>query len=98
MPAPAPEGEHVWHLFVVRHPDRDLVRSRLASAGIDTLIHYPLPPHLQAAYGGFGLGRGALPESEALADQALSLPIGPHMTDEQVARVVEAVRSAVGGD
>lgn len=94
LPAPAPEGEHIWHLFVVRSPRRDSLREALFAAGVETLIHYPTPPHLQAAYAGLGLAAGSLPAGEALAAESLSLPIGPHMSDWQIERVVEAVRAA----
>lgn len=93
LPDPEPAREHVWHLFVVRHPRRDQFRGQLTEAGIETLIHYPTPPHLQTAYACLGLGPGAMPISEAISREAISLPMGPHLTDAQVARVVSAVRS-----
>jgi dTDP-4-amino-4,6-dideoxygalactose transaminase len=95
LPAPAPAGEHVWHVFATRTDRRDAVRRVLAAAGIETLIHYPTPPHLQPAYAGVGRGQGSLPVTEAIAARSLSLPMGPHLTAEDVARVVAAV-AAVG--
>lgn len=84
--------EPVWHLFVVRHPQRDRLQQHLRAAGIDTLIHYPIPPHLQAAYAGLGWKPGAFPISEAIHREVLSLPIGPQLTEEQVRWVIQAMR------
>ena len=88
-------AEPVWHLYVVQHPQRDALQHALADAGVDTLIHYPIPPHLQQAYSGAGWGRGALALAERMADQVLSLPIGPQMQPEQVAAVIAATIKAV---
>ena len=81
-------AEPVWHLFVVQHPKRDALREKLAGAGIGALIHYPLPPHLSGAYVGGKWRRGAFPIAEDLADTVLSLPMGPHLTEEQVSHVI----------
>lgn len=78
----------VWHLFVIRHPQRDELQQHLAAAGIQTIIHYPIPPHLTHAY---PAGNLSLPVSEQLAKEVLSLPIGPHLTDEQTAIVAATV-------
>ena len=83
--------EPVWHAFVIRSKQRDELRQRLQEAGVETLIHYPIPPHLQEAYKGLGLGEGSFPVSEAIHREVLSLPIGPHLTEAQVIRVAEAV-------
>jgi dTDP-4-amino-4,6-dideoxygalactose transaminase len=87
--------EPVWHLFVVRHAKRDLLQQKLSEAGLGTLIHYPVPPHLSGAYAGGPWKRGAFPIAESLADTVLSLPMGPHLTveqaDEVIARVTETV-------
>ncbi|RYG80551.1 MAG: erythromycin biosynthesis sensory transduction protein eryC1, partial [Alphaproteobacteria bacterium] len=88
-------ADPVWHLFVVRHPDRDALASRLKSAGVDTMIHYPVPPHLQPAYRDAGIAEGALPISEAMHREVLSLPMGPTMTDEDVERVAHAVKTSL---
>ena len=85
-------ARHAWHLFVITSPERDAVAGKLKAEGIETIIHYPVPPHLQAAYAELGLKPGAFPISERLAGQVLSLPVGPHITDEQVNRVIDAVR------
>ena len=91
LPEVAPWADPVWHLFVIRHPDRDAFSARLRAANIETLIHYPVPPHLQAAYLDLGLSRGSLPIAEQLAGEILSLPIGPHLSAEQASLVAEAV-------
>lgn len=82
----------VWHLFVVRHPQRDALASELAARGIATMIHYPVPPHMQPAYAHLEIPVGALPITEALHRQVLSLPMGPTMTVEDTDRVIAAVR------
>lgn len=86
-------AEPVWHLFVIRHPDRDAFAARLKAAGVATMIHYPVPPHLQPAYQHLMIREGSLPISEAMHREVLSLPIGPTMPDEDVERVIHAVRS-----
>lgn len=84
-----------WHLFVVRHSQRDVVMRRLHDKGVDTLIHYPIPPHKQAAYAGVGFSSGAFPVASRMAGDVLSLPMGPHLSGEDVVRVIDAVRTAV---
>jgi len=89
-----PEGaESCWHLFVIRHPDRDALRVFLQARGIQTAIHYPVPPHLSGAYAGLGYARGAFPHTEGLAETVLSLPMGPHVDESSAARVIGAVRA-----
>jgi dTDP-4-amino-4,6-dideoxygalactose transaminase len=91
----APEwAEPVWHLFVVRSIERDVLQQLLIEAGIRTQIHYPIPPHLQEAYGELGFGEGSLPIAEAIHREVLSLPIGPHLTTTHAGRVVEAIRKS----
>jgi dTDP-4-amino-4,6-dideoxygalactose transaminase len=85
-------AEPVWHLFVVRASARDVLQQQLAEAGVQTSIQYPVPPHLQRAYADLGHVSGAFPLSEKLADEVLSLPIGPHLTDQQVDVVIATVR------
>jgi dTDP-4-amino-4,6-dideoxygalactose transaminase len=85
------EGGHVWHLYVIHHPMRDDLQRELRAAGVETLIHYPVPPHLSGAYSPLGLA-GRLPISERLAAEALSLPMGPHMGPNQLAQVISAIR------
>jgi dTDP-4-amino-4,6-dideoxygalactose transaminase len=95
LPYVLPGVTPVWHVFVVRHPDRDRFRERLADRGIETLIHYPIPPHLQAAYAELSLGPGAFPVSEAIHREVVSLPIGPHLSEGDVSRVIDAVRASI---
>ena len=83
--------ESAWHLFVIRHARRDALASALAARGIATMIHYPVPPHLQPAYAHLNLPVGALPITEALHQQVLSLPMGPTMTVEDADRVIQAI-------
>lgn len=91
LPTVAPGVDHAWHLFVVRSAARDQLGAHFFNAGIDTLIHYPIPPHRQAAYAADWEGKPGLPISEALHGEVLSLPIGPHMSAEQVDAVVAAL-------
>lgn len=90
-------ADPVWHLYCIRHPQRDRLRERLAAAGVETLIHYPIPPHLQGAYAGLGYQKGAFPVAESMAETLISLPIGPAMNEQQVNRVISAVVEATNG-
>lgn len=85
--------EPVWHLFVVRSRQRDALRQHLERNGIDTLIHYPIAPHLQGAYSSLNIPLGTYPVAEQLQDEILSLPIGPHMTNIQVDYVIESCKN-----
>lgn len=87
--------QSAWHLFVVRSEQRDALAQRLANAGVGTVIHYPVAPHLQQAYASLGLPRGSFPVSERLHEEVLSLPIGPTQTREQTRSVIDAVVSVV---
>jgi dTDP-4-amino-4,6-dideoxygalactose transaminase len=91
LPAVPPDMESAWHLFVVRSAQRDALQRGLEARGVGTLIHYPLPPHLQPAYGNLGLREGAFPVSEALHREVLSLPMGPHLGESQVRYVAGAI-------
>lgn len=93
LPTITSGAESAWHLFVVRSPNRDALQQSLQQQGIGSLIHYPIPPHLQEAYSGFVLPEGGLPLAEKLASEALSLPIGPHMSTDSVAVVSAAIRA-----
>ncbi len=91
-----PESRSVYHLFVIRTPIRDLIKSKLASSGIETGVHYPIPIHLQAPYRRiYGYSEGAFPTSELLAREVLSLPLHANMKEEEVKIVCERVREAV---
>jgi len=80
-------AEPVWHLFVVRTSHREQLLKKLNEAGIGNMIHYPIPPHLQAAYSDLGYKLGTFPISEKIHQEVLSLPIGPHITLESVSQV-----------
>lgn len=86
-------ADPAWHLYVVRSSDRDRLQKRLAEAGIGTLIHYPIPPHMQNAYAGLGFAPDALPLARLYADEVLSLPMGPQLPLSDAARVIDAVRA-----
>lgn len=84
LPYTHPESSHSFHLYVIRTNRRDALQSHLKRKEIDTLIHYPIPPHLQPAYAPLFYSRGDYPIAENLADTSLSIPIWPGMTHEQV--------------
>jgi dTDP-4-amino-4,6-dideoxygalactose transaminase len=85
-------ADPVWHVFVVRSARRDALQAGLEQRGVGTLIHYPIPPHLQPAYADLGLGEGALPITERIHSQVLSLPIGSSMPISQAMEVASAAR------
>ncbi len=93
LPHVSDSSEPAWHLFVIRTARRDDLRRHLAAGGIETMIHYPIPPHLQIAFAGMKLGRGALPITERIHDEVLSLPIGPHLALDDAARIADAVHA-----
>jgi dTDP-4-amino-4,6-dideoxygalactose transaminase len=86
----------VWHLYVVRLPDRDRVLAELNAAGIGAALHYPDPWHLTPAYAGLGYTAGSCPVAERAAGEILSLPMFPHLTEDQLAEVAGHLRAAVG--
>jgi dTDP-4-amino-4,6-dideoxygalactose transaminase len=86
-------AESAWHLYVIQGDDRASLQESLTAAGVQTQIHYPIPPHLQGAYSDLRLGEGSFPQAERLAGRVLSLPIGPHLPRDQAERVIEAVRA-----
>lgn len=88
-------ADPVWHLFVIRHPQRDQLMSQLSEEGISTMIHYPIPPHLQQAYTQCGYQKGDFPRAEQYANDMLSLPIGPQMLPEAQEKVIETVNRLV---
>lgn len=90
VPHTAPYAEPVYHLFVIRVPERDDLARHLADEGVSTQVHYPIPVHLQAAYAGLGHTEGSFPLSERAAKEILSLPIYPELDIDQVDRIVEA--------
>jgi dTDP-4-amino-4,6-dideoxygalactose transaminase len=94
LPAVSSDCEPVWHLYVVRARRREALRQGLRDRGIETLVHYPIPPHLQRAFADESQAPGSMPVAERMSGEVLSLPIGPHLREEQVKRVVDAVRAA----
>jgi dTDP-4-amino-4,6-dideoxygalactose transaminase len=91
LPEVSPGSNPVWHLYVVRTADPDSLGAYLRARGIASGRHYPEPVHLTRAYEGLGYAEGAFPMAERLAREALSLPIFPGMTDEQLNAVVDGV-------
>lgn len=92
LPYVSEGATHVYHLYVVRTKQRDGLQQQLTDAGIGTLIHYPIPPHLQEAYKSLGFTKGAYPIAEEIANTCLSLPMWPGMEQRQV----EIVASSIG--
>lgn len=97
LPVTAAEATHVYHQFVVRTAKRNELQQYLTKAGIGTLIHYPVPPHLQKAYQHLGYTKGAFPVAEDIADTCLSLPIWPGLSEAQVDFIVRAIRQFFNG-
>ena len=93
LPYEAPENYHVFHQFTLRVSQRNALAQHLAAHGIGTAVHYPLPLHLQAAFAYVGFHRGSCPESERAAQEVLSIPIYPELTEEQQSRVVREIKS-----
>lgn len=91
LPKIRKESDHVWHLFVIQYADRDKLQKYLASCGIGTQIHYPIPPHLSKAYEGLGYKVGNYPITEQYASTVLSLPLFEGMTVDEVQYVIDIV-------
>ncbi len=91
LPAVPSWADPVWHLFVIRTTQRDALQEHLTERGIETLVHYPIPAHRQDAY--IRMHGRNLPIAERLAREVLSLPIGPHMSDEQIGAVIDGVNT-----
>ena len=87
-------AEPAWHLYVVRTSDREALQDRMTEAGIGTLIHYPIPPHMQKAYTDMEIMPEALPLARDLASEVLSLPMGPQLSLDQVQDIVNALKNA----
>jgi dTDP-4-amino-4,6-dideoxygalactose transaminase len=94
-PAVAAGNSHVWHLYVVRVPERDRVLAELNARGVGAGLHYPYPIHLLPAFAHLGLGQGTFPVAEALAGEILSLPMYPGITPEQQEHVATALQEAL---
>ena len=93
LPVVASFAETVWHLFVIRVQNRDQLRAYLAEQGVSTGIHYPIPIHLQEAYADLGYEPGDFPVTEEFAGRLLSLPMYPELTEDQIARVANAINA-----
>lgn len=94
-PSVMPGSEHVFHLYVAQVPDRDAFRSYLGERGIQTGVHYPVPLHLEPAFAQLGYARGDFPVAERVASQIVSLPMFPHMTEQEVEYVAEVASAAL---
>lgn len=92
LPVTAQGATHSYHLYVVRSSRRDMLQQHLSDTGIGTLIHYPIPPHLQKAYDYLGYKKGDFLIAESLADTSLSLPIWPGLTQEQVVHIADVIK------
>lgn len=95
LPTIRHESTHVWHVYVVRHKARDYLQKRLTEQGIGTMIHYPVPPHLQPAYADLGLQEGAFPISEKIHREVLSLPLGPTLSDDEIVLVCDKLNKII---
>lgn len=97
LPATKPDCTHSYHLFVVRSEKREALQRYLGENGIGSLIHYPIPPHLQEAYQYLGYGKGDFPIAEKMADTVLSLPIYPGLKDHEIDYICEKLISFQNG-
>ena len=95
-PPQMPYGEHVYHLYVIRTPERERIQERLAAAGVGTMVHYPIATHLQEAYRDLGQGPGACQVSEAYAGQVLSLPMYAELSEESIRHICRTISGASG--
>lgn len=93
LPKTAKNATHVYHLFVIRTKKRLELQQFLGEKGVETLIHYPIPPHLQDAYKSLGYIKGDYPLAEKIADTCLSLPIWPGMTEENIKHIAETIKN-----
>jgi dTDP-4-amino-4,6-dideoxygalactose transaminase len=91
------DGDHVYHLYVVRHPGRDALREKLGERGIESQVHYPIPVHLQESFAHLGYRKGDFPHAERLAGEVLSLPLYPELAADDVDAICGAVREILGG-
>ncbi|MEK9970683.1 MAG: DegT/DnrJ/EryC1/StrS family aminotransferase [Ferrovibrio sp.] len=97
LPGVTQESEPVWHLFPVRFAGRDELAAALSAAGVQTMVHYPVPPHLQPAYADHGYRAGQFPVAEMIARTTLSLPIWPGLPDDMVDHVCTVIHDVVMG-
>lgn len=94
LPASAEGAQHIYHLFMVRHPDRDALAAALKAGGHGCAVYYGIPMHLQPVFAGLGYREGDMPVAEECARTALALPMHPNLTEADVAAVAEAARTA----
>lgn len=97
LPEEAPGARHVYHVYAIRHAQRDTLRAALTARGIQTGLHYPIPVHLQPCFAALGGRAGQHPVAESIAVQELSLPIYPELTVAQIDEVCMALKDAVAG-
>ncbi len=95
LPSVSPGMTHAWHLYVITTPKRDALQERLVKSGVGTLVHYPIPPFRQQAYSEMADGAQRWPIADRLANEVLSLPMGPHLRPADADRVILAVRAAL---
>jgi dTDP-4-amino-4,6-dideoxygalactose transaminase len=93
LPREASYAQSAWHLYVVRHARRDELKKHLEANGVGCALHYPMPLHLQKCYASLGYKNGDFPFAEKAARECLSLPIYAELTDKQVQRVVDLIKS-----
>jgi len=98
LPSVRTYNDSVWHLYCIRSKNRDEIRNGLSLLGVETLIHYPIPPHLQDAYRFLNFDKNAFPLAESIASELISIPIGPSLSDLQVDHVVKSMKKLVSGD
>ncbi|MHB8280205.1 MAG: DegT/DnrJ/EryC1/StrS family aminotransferase, partial [Candidatus Humimicrobiaceae bacterium] len=92
LPSTVPENKHVFHLFVIRVKQREKFMKFMSDEGISTVIHYPIPIHLQPAYKYLNYKKGILPVTEKVAEEIVSLPIFPDLEDIEVDYVIHTIR------
>ena len=92
LPQIAKDASHVYHLYVVRTKNRNDLQNHLQENGIGTLIHYPIPPHLQKAYTHLNYKKGDFPIAEGLANTCLSLPLWPGMDKEMIIYIEKSIK------
>ncbi|VVD60400.1 erythromycin biosynthesis sensory transduction protein eryC1 [Pandoraea iniqua] len=96
LPKVLADCESVFHIFAIRFDDRDQLQAKLTEKSIGTIIHYPIPPHLQEAYKDLNIGKGRLPISEKIHDTILSIPMSPVLTDAEAKYVAESILEICG--
>jgi dTDP-4-amino-4,6-dideoxygalactose transaminase len=92
LPDEAPWAHHVYHLYVIRSKQRDALRQYLGEHGVSTLIHYPTPIHLQKVYQSLGLRKGSFPNAESIAQEIISLPMYPALTEDEILYICKCIK------